>query len=305
MHLFRSKLTHMALACTVLSGTALAADLPTGKGKYCDTPSRCDNPMAAGGMVTTPNYLASQAAIQTLRDGGNAVDAAIAATSVLAVVYPQMTTLGGDNFWLIYNAKTGELKALNASGRSGEKATIDFYTAKGLKKIPSRGYLAANTVPGVVSGWDEAWRYAKDGMGTKLRWEDLFTPAIAYAKDGFVASHSLAYWSTVNVNPDDQEFRNLQRFDGFRQTYLKADGSPYRAGEILKQPQLADTLSLVAQKGADEFYRGSISRRIVEDLQSHSGVLTLNDFAEHRANWVEPISVDYRQYRAYNFPPNT
>lgn len=257
-------------------------------------------------MVTTSNHLASQAALQTLRNGGNAVDAAITAASVLAVVYPQMTTLGGDNFWLIYNARTGELKALNASGRSGEKASIGFYAEHGVtKKIPSRGYLAANTVPGVVSGWDEARRYAAEAMGTRLQWKDLLAPAIAYAKNGFIVSHSLAHWSAVNVNPNDQEFRDLQRFEGFRHTYLKEDGSPYRAGDVLKQPELADTLGLIAEKGAEEFYRGSIAKRIVADLEAHDGVLTLKDFADNHADWVKPISVNYRQYRAYNFPPNT
>ena len=297
------------LCVTVLcSGilSATAAEIPSGKGKYCDTPSRCDNPMTTAGMVTTSNHLASQAALQTLRNGGNAVDAAITAASVLAVVYPQMTTLGGDNFWLIYNARTGELKALNASGRSGEKASIGFYAEHGVtKKIPSRGYLAANTVPGVVSGWDEARRYAAEAMGTRLQWKDLLAPAIAYAKNGFIVSHSLAHWSAVNVNPNDQEFRDLQRFEGFRHTYLKEDGSPYRAGDVLKQPELADTLGLIAEKGAEEFYRGSIAKRIVADLEAHDGVLTLKDFADNHADWVKPISVNYRQYRAYNFPPNT
>ena len=115
-------------------------------------------------MVTSPNYMASTAGLEVLKKGGNAVDAAIAIASTMNVVYPQMTTLGGDNFWLIYNAKTKEVKALNASGRAGSKATIDFYTSKGYKKIPSRGYLAAVTIPGTVSGWDAAHQYASKNM---------------------------------------------------------------------------------------------------------------------------------------------
>lgn len=288
-----------------LSVTIIFGQQITGKGKYCDTPSRCDNPMVAQGIVTSPNYLASQAGLEVLENGGNAVDAAIAISSVLAVVYPQMTTLGGDNFWLIYNSKTGELKALNASGRSGEKATINFYTEKGLKKIPSRGYLAANTVPGVVSGWDEAYRYANKNMTHSLPWKELFKRSINYAKEGFVVSHSLAYWSKVNVDPSDNEFRNLQRFSSFKNTYLKQDGSPYAAREVLKQPQLAKSISLIANNGADVFYKGSIAKNIVQDLQAHGGVLTLADFQNHKADWVKPISVNYRQYKAYNFPPNT
>lgn len=288
-----------------LSTIILFGQQVTEGGKYCDTPSRCDNPMVTHGIVTSPNYLASQAGLEVLQNGGNAVDAAIAISSVLAVVYPQMTTLGGDNFWLIYNSKTGELKALNASGRSGEKATIGFYTKKGLKKIPSRGYLAANTVPGVVSGWDEAYRYANKSMAHSLPWKDLFKRSINYAENGFVVSHSLAYWSKVNVNPLDNEFRNLQRFTKFKNTYLKPNGDPYMAGEILKQPQLAKSISLIANNGADVFYKGSIAKSIVKDLQTNGGILTISDFENHKADWVNPISVNYRQYKAYNFPPNT
>lgn len=284
---------------------SLFAQHTLGIGKYTDTPSLCDNPMATNGMVTSPNYLASQSGIDILRQGGNAVDAAIATSAVLAVVYPQMNTLGGDNFWLIYNAKTGELKALNASGRAGEKATIDFYKSKGYDKIPARGYLSANTVPGVVSGWDEAYRYAQKEMSNNLKWKSLFSSAIDYAKNGFPVSHSLAYWSNVNVDPDDNEFRNLQHFDHFKNTFLKPDGSPYAVGDILKEPQLAKSMTKIADLGAKEFYHGSIAKDIVADLEANGGMLTLSDFKNHKADWVDPISTTYRDYKAYNFPPNT
>lgn len=175
-----SSLTLTAVALTMLmaSGSVSAEKSP---GKYCDTPSRCINPITKYGAVTSPNYLASVAGLEVLQNGGNAVDAAIAVASTMNVVYPQMTTLGGDNFWLIYNAKTKEVKALNASGRSGEKATIEFYKSKGYDKIPSRGYLAANTVPGTVSGWDAAHKYSRANMSNKgLPWKDLFNSAILY-----------------------------------------------------------------------------------------------------------------------------
>ena len=123
----------MALSLLMATGTVSAEKSP---GKYCDTPSRCINPITKYGAVTSPNYLASVAGLEVLQKGGNAVDAAIAVASTMNVVYPQMTTLGGDNFWLIYNAKTKEVKALNASGRAGELATIDFYKKKGYDKIP-------------------------------------------------------------------------------------------------------------------------------------------------------------------------
>jgi gamma-glutamyltranspeptidase/glutathione hydrolase len=298
--LFYTGLTALATA-----NYAFAFDANADSGKYCDTASRCLDPATTNGMVTTSNYLATQAGLKVLRDGGNAVDAAIAAAATLAVVYPQMNTLGGDNFWLIYNAKTGEMKALNASGRSGEKATIDFYKSKGLDKIPSRGYLAANTVPGAVSGWDEAYRYAHTAMGGKLTWSQLFDSATSYARDGFAVTPSLYRWTNINLDTKDQEFRNLQRFPGFRQTFLKPDGSAYKVGEILKQPELANTIGLVARKGAKEFYQGEIARKIVDDLQKNGGVLTTKDFASHKANWVAPLHVPYRDTVAYNLPPNT
>ncbi|WP_267374392.1 gamma-glutamyltransferase [Gilliamella sp. B3172] len=294
------------ISLLLISHLSGAADIPLSNiGKYCDTPSRCLNPITTNVMVTSPNYLATQAGIDILRKGGNAVDAAIAVASTLAVVYPQMNTIGGDNFWLIYNAKTKELKGLNASGRSGSLATIDYYKNQGFHKIPSRGYLAANTVPGVVSGWNEAYQYASKNMKNALPWRTLFASAIDYAEHGFSVSPSLNYWTTINIDPKDKEFRELQRFSEFKKVFLKNDGQAYQIGEILKQPDLANTLKTIANKGAKEFYQGDIAKNIVNDLQSHGGVLTLDDFAKHRATWVAPIHVNYREYTAYNLPPNT
>lgn len=273
--------------------------------KHTITQSQAANPLSTNGMITTPHYLASQSGLDVLRNGGNAVDAAIAAASTLAVVYPQMCTIGGDNFWLIYNAKTKELKALNASGRAGEKATIEFYKQKQLSKIPSRGYLAANTVPGVVSGWDAAYEYSCSALGTTAKWDSLLASAIGYAENGFPVSVSLAHWGRVNTDPADKEFRDLQRFSGFRNTYLKPDGQPYGVGEIMKLPTLANTLKILSAEGGKAFYQGTIAERIVQDLEVNGGLLTLKDFANHKANWVDPISVKYRGFTAWNFPPNT
>ena len=276
--------------------------------KYCDTPSACTNPLLTNAAVTTPHYLATGAALEVLQKGGNAVDAAIAAAATLAVVYPQMNTIGGDNFWLIYNAKTKEIKALNASGRSGEKVNIEFYKSKGFDKIPSRGYLAANTVPGVVSGWDKAYQYAHQSM-TKgedgLKWQQLFDKPIFYAQNGFAVTPSLAHWSAINTDTKDDQARNLQRFKEFKRVFLNHDGSAHKVGDILKQPDLAKSLQLIAQNGADEFYKGSLAKAIIKDLEKNGGVLTAKDFSDHTADWVEPLSVPYRQYTAYNLPPNT
>lgn len=295
----------VAIGLAALSFGAMSADSTGSHSPYCETVAQCVNPMATGGMVTSSNYLATQAGLKVLQQGGNAVDAAIAVASTIAVVYPQMNTIGGDNFWLIYNARTHELRALNASGRAGERATIQFYKDKGLTTIPPRGYLSVNTVPGVVSGWDEAYRYAHASMGRSLPWRDLLREAIHYAKDGFIVTPSLAKWSAINVDTTDKVFRNLQRFDGFRQIFLKPDGTPYRSGERLNQPELANTLTQIAEQGAQVFYKGEVAEKIVKDLQANGGLLTREDFARHRADWVKPISVKYRGFDAYNFPPNT
>ncbi len=272
---------------------------------YCATPGQRHDPMTTRAMVTSPHYLATQSGVHVLRSGGNAVDAAIAVAATLAVVYPQMCALGGDSFWLVWNAHTRELRALNASGRSGERVTRAHYAALGHDTIPPRGYLAANTVPGVVSGWDEAWRWSQATMPSTRRWAELFDDAIAYAEGGAPVTPSLAHWLAVDVDPADERFRALQRFEGFRRAFLKPDGSAWTVGEVLRQPDLARTLRVLARDGSAAFYRGEIAQRIVADLQANGGLLTLDDFATHRADWVAPISVPYRDTVAYNFPPNT
>ncbi|GKX53074.1 gamma-glutamyltransferase [Budvicia aquatica] len=294
------------LGISLVSNGVAAFELPPKtEGKYCDTPSRCLNPMTQQGMVTSPNYLATQAGVDVLRSGGNAVDATIAVAATLAVIYPQMNTIGGDNFWLIYNARTGELRGLNASGRSGENATIETYTKRGYEKIPARGYLAANTVPGVISGWDAAYRYATANMSNSLPWESLLASAISYAENGFAVTPSLHYWSQINTDQQDKEFRDLQRFAEFKRVYLTAAGKAYNIGDTLKQPDLAKTLRIIATQGADSFYKGDIANKIVADLQANGGLLTQADFSQHKATWVTPIHVNYREYTAYNLPPNT
>ncbi|HJD97763.1 gamma-glutamyltransferase [Mailhella massiliensis] len=271
---------------------------------YCATVSQSTNPIATHGMVTSPNHLATQAGLDILRRGGNAVDAAIAAAVSLAVVYPHMCTPGGDNFWLIYNAKTGELLGLNASGRAGKKADIDFYTVRGVKKIPAHGYLAANTVPGAVSGWDEAYRFSKTALGTAIPWKALFASALSYAVEGFPVSTSFARWLAINTDTEGLATRRLQRFPEFARVFMK-DGRRPSVGDIFRQPDLARTLEKIAEKGAAEFYTGSIAERITDDLAEHDGLLSLEDFAAHKADWVTPIHVDYRDLTACNLPPNT
>jgi oxamate amidohydrolase len=261
--------------------------------------------MGQRGTVTTPHYLASQAGLSILRKGGNAIDAVISAASTLSVVYPHMAALGGDNFWLIYNSSTGQLSGLNASGRAGHKATIDFYASRHFKRVPPRGYLAANTVPGCVSGWGQAYLYSRDTLHTELLWKDLLADAIEYAESGCPLSSSLGQWLQIDTSFANPELNGLQQFPGFRKAFLKLDGSPYRLGEVLRQPDLSSTLQSLAEQGPEEFYLGEIAGKIVADLEAHDGLLSLDDFARHRADWVEPISAPYRDGTAFNLPPNS
>ncbi|MFC0557438.1 gamma-glutamyltransferase [Halalkalibacter alkalisediminis] len=261
--------------------------------------------MGPHGMITSPHYLASQAGVNVLQNGGNAIEAAIAAASTIAVVYPHMNSIGGDNFWLIYNANTKEMKALNSSGRAGENATISTYKRQQMSKIPARGFLSANTVPGAVAGWDRAYQYSKEQLKGTYPWKRLLQSAIDYAKNGFAVTPSQEYWTKVNINVNDTEFRFLQRFEEFSRVFLKADGSLYNRGDLMKQLDLAQTLEAIADEGSDVFYKGAIAQQIVKDLQENGGILTLDDFKYHTSDWVDPISVDYRGLTAYNLPPNT
>lgn len=261
--------------------------------------------MAPNAMITTPHYLASQAGMKVLQEGGNAVEAIIAAASTIGVVYPHMNGIGGDNFWLVYNAQTQELKALNSSGRSGENVTIQYYQNQKLDKIPSRGAAAANTVPGVVAGWEKAYDYSVESMKGSYRWSQLLESAIHYAKEGFPVTPSQEYWTNANLDQNDDQFHHLQRFSEFRKVFLKPNGLSYRAGELMKQPDLALTLEKIAKEGSQAFYKGEIAKLIVDDLRENGGLLTYDDFARHNSDWVDPISVKYKGHTVYNVPPNS
>lgn len=270
-----------------------------------ETASYRPTTMAPNGMITAPHYLASQAGLKVLQEGGNAVEAAIAAAAAIGVVYPHMNGVGGDNFWLIYNAHEKELKALNASGRAAQGATIDFYQKQGYQKVPSRGPLAANTVPGAVAGWEQAFQYSVKRMKGNHRWSDLLESAVHYAKEGFPVTPSQEYWTNANLDSSNNEFRHLQRFSEFRRIFLKQDGMAFCAGEMMKQPDLALTLEGIAEEGSAFFYKGELAKQMALELQENGGILTYEDFAQHRSDWVNPISVQYRGYDVYNLPPNT
>lgn len=234
-----------------------------------------------------------------MRRGGNALDAAVAAATTIAVVYPHMNSIGGDNVWLLYDAGRSRLRALLGVGRAAAAATLDRYRRAG-DAIPARGGAAALTVPGVVSGWWEAHAYSRNVMGSSLTWDVLFEDALAHAHDGFPPS---AGQRRVTAGARDLFAGDADA--GVRRT-LWPVYHPDRLGtERFVQADLATTLARVAAGGAEEFYRGALAARIVAGAERAGSPLTTADFAEHRAEWADPLRVRYRGGEAVSTPPPT
>jgi gamma-glutamyltranspeptidase/glutathione hydrolase len=247
--------------------------------------------MARRAMIATSQPLASAAGIQVMREGGNAVDAAVTAAAVLSVVEPTMTGIGGDLFAIVFEPKTGKLAGLNASGRSGYAASPEAFAARGLSTIPERGPLSI-TVPGVVDGWADL--LSTHGTISLAR---ALAPAIEYARDGFPVSEIIAYqWkgaeSVLAADP------------AAARTFL-LDGHAPSPGQVFANPRLATTLEQIAAGGRDAFYRGPVAQAIVADLRARDGLLDGRDFADHHADWVEPIGTPFRGVDLYELPPNT
>jgi gamma-glutamyltranspeptidase/glutathione hydrolase len=246
---------------------------------------------ARHGLIATSQPLASAAGLQVLQEGGNAIDAAITAVAVLSVVEPTMTGIGGDLFAIVWDAKTKRLYALNASGRSAYGATIEALNGRGLTDVPNDGPLAIS-VPGAVDGWVELL-----GRFGTIDLKRAVSPAVRHAREGYPVSEIIAgQWLSateiVEGNPDA------------RATFLPNGRAP-RPGEIVANPRLAESLEAIAAGGRDVFYKGVLGQRIVADLQKLGSWLTLRDFAEHRSDWVEPISTSYRGYDVFEMPPST
>lgn len=246
--------------------------------------------MSQHGIVASSHVLASMAGVDMLRGGGNAVDAAVAAAATLAVVEPHMTGLGGDMWMLYYEAKSGKVYGLNGSGRSPMGLTREYFDSKEEPKIDDSTWEAV-TVPGAVDGWASAL----DRFGSK-EFDEVLAPAIRYAEEGFpVAEIVGAVWKVMELN--------LRRDEWARKTYLVDDRAP-EIGSIFKNPNLGQTLRLIAEGGRDAFYKGPIAKEIVRYAQESGGWLTTEDFANHSSTWVEPISTNYRGYDVYQCPPN-
>ncbi len=251
--------------------------------------SRAQLPMA---MVVCPHYLGSTAGLNILSQGGNAVDAAIAVQAALAVVYPHMTGLGGDGFWLGYDAPSKQLYGLNGSGRAGAGCDRAVFARLGLETIPQRGPQAAITVPGGVSSWGEA--HQRFGH---LPWADLLQPAIALAEGGYPISSSQAHWTRINQ-------AHLAAYGGANNPFLPGGEVPKAGAQVTNLP-IGTTLRRLATAGPQDFYQGEIAASLVTYLSGLGGLLSKDDFARHTATWVDPIATTYRGYQVCQLPPNT
>lgn len=250
------------------------------------------------GAVATPHALASDAGLAILRAGGNALDAAIAAAAALAVVYPHMNGVGGDNFWLVYDAGHRRLRALNGSGRAALTADLQSYRRRFGAAIPARGGAAALTVPGAVSGWWESHRYSRDVMKSAIAWSALLETAITYAGEGVDVSAGQR-----RVTAATPTLFEPRADEAVRRTLWPLYHPDRLAADRLAQPALAATLEAIARGGADEFYRGALARRVAAGAAAVGSPLSVDDFAKHEATWTEPVRLPYRAGEAVSFPP--
>ncbi len=240
------------------------------------------------GIVAAPQFLASQAGAHVLEEGGNAVDAAIAANAVMGVVQPYVNGIGGDLFAIVYEAKTGKLYGLNSSGWTPKALDINYLKAKGVDKINPIGVETVD-VPGAVAGWDAL----RSRFGT-LPFTKLLAPAIYYAQNGFpLAERNARYWVA----------QSLMQQPGYKETYLPNGVAP-KVGDEFRNPALANSLEQVAARGRDAFYNGPMTETMVKFLRAQGGAHTLEDFRDFQPDWVDPISTTYRGWTVYELPPN-
>jgi gamma-glutamyltranspeptidase/glutathione hydrolase len=246
--------------------------------------------IARNGMAATSQPLATQAALDILKKGGNAIDAAIAANAVLGVVEPTGAGIGGDLFALIWSADKGKLYGLNASGRSPRSLKLEYFKENGIEFIPAYGPLPVS-VPGCVDGW-----YEMHDMFGRLPMKDILQPAISYAREGFPVTEVIAYYL-------DKGTQILSEYPNIKEVYMPGGKAPEK-GQIFKNPYLANTLEKIVKGGRNEFYRGSIARTIDTFMNKQGGFLSYDDMSRHHSEWVEPVSTMYRGYQVWELPPN-
>ena len=249
---------------------------------------------AQNGMVATSHPLATQIGLDILKNGGNAIDAAIAANATLGLMEPTGCGIGGDLFAIVWDGKTKKLYGLNASGRSPKNLSIDYFEKMGMTKIPSHGPLPVS-VPGAVDGWFEL----HEKFGSKTMTE-ILAPAIDYAKNGFPLTELIAWYMSRSI-----PFFESKGFPNIDDTYKFQNGGKLpKEGEIYKNNYLANTYRKIAANGRDVFYKGEIAKTIVKFIKQQGGFLSAKDFASHKSEWVEPVSINYRGYDVWELPPN-
>jgi gamma-glutamyltranspeptidase / glutathione hydrolase len=246
--------------------------------------------IARNGMAATSHPLATQVALDILKKGGNAIDAAIAANAVLGVVEPTGAGIGGDIFALIWSADKNKLYGLNGSGKSPRSLRLEYFKENNIEYIPSYGPLPVS-VPGCVDGWFEM-----HDMFGKLPMKDILQPAINYARDGFPVTEVIAFYLALGTE-------RLKEYPNIKEVYMPGGKAPSR-GEIFKNPLLASTLEKIVKGGRNEFYRGTIARSIDAFMKKQGGFLSYDDLARHHSEWVEPVSTSYRGYDIWELPPN-
>jgi len=242
------------------------------------------------GVVASESVLASQVGARILEQGGNAIDAAVAANAMLGLVAPMNDGIGGDLFAIVYIAKTGKLYGLNASGWAPTKLTADYLLAKGITRMPTRG-IHAVTVPGAVNGWEKLLtRFGKKTFA------DVLAPSISYAEAGFPVGEVVSvYWKDSR--------KDLEADAPTAKTFL-LNGRVPQAGELFRNPELAWSYREMARSGASAFYRGTVAKKILATSASHGGTMTAADLQEFDSEWVDPISTTYRGWTVYELPPN-
>ena len=246
--------------------------------------------VARNGMAATSQPLATEVAVDILRRGGTAVDAAIAANALLGLVEPTGSGIGGDLFAIVWDARSRRLHGLNASGRSPQGLTRSEFATRDYDAVPQLGPLSVS-VPGAVDGWFRL----HDRFG-RLPMSELLAPAARYARDGFPVTEVIAHLWAAGADA-------RAAYPGFADIFLPAGRAP-RKGELFRNPALARTLDLIAEGGRDAFYTGEIARTLDAFMREHDGFLRYEDLATHVSDWVEPVSTDYRGYTVWELPPN-
>ena len=242
------------------------------------------------GMVATSHPLATQIGLDILKQGGTAIDAAIAANIALGLMEPTGNGIGGDLFAIVWDANEKKLHGLNASGPAPKNISIDYFVKNGLNKIPSYGPLPV-TVPGAVDGWVKL--HEKFG---KMDFQSLFEPTIEYAENGFPVTETIAYYL-------DRSKKRFENYPNFRDVWLKNGKMPAK-GEIFKNPQLAKTLKIIADQGRAGFYEGRVATTMADFIQSQGGFLSYEDLSSFHSEWTPPVSSNYRGYDIWELPPN-